>query len=313
MKAAIIGAGNVGKTIFHDLQRVRMIEEITLVGRSLDKIRAEVEDARDAAVVREEYGPRLHYGGYEATAGADIIIFTAGSSKVVSSDRMAMLHDNVAIAREIFSEVVRYNEDAIIINATNPLDPITMKIQQVTGQDPRKVIGSGTLLETARLVRYIAELLDLSDRSVHMSVVGEHGASAVALLSTVRVLGMTLQEYLASVTGESLPLNAEKLNETFKKEAFRIFHGKGYTSTGVSATVCRIAAAIAADSREIFPVSTVLQGEYGVQGVAVSVPSVIGRSGVEDIREVVMSDEENAAFLSSVDIIRKAALTEGLL
>ena len=105
----------------------------------------------------------------------------------------------------------------------------------------------------------------------------------------------------------------DTFNETFKKEAFRIFHGKGYTSTGVSATVCRIAAAIAADSREIFPVSTVLQGEYGVQGVAVSVPSVIGRSGVEDIREVVMSDEENAAFLSSVDIIRKAALTEGLL
>jgi L-lactate dehydrogenase len=113
-----------------------------------------------------------------------------------------------------------------------------MKIVQVTGQDPRKVIGSGTLLETARLVRYIAELLELSDRSIHVSVVGEHGPTAVALLSSVRVLGMTLQDYLGRVTGGSVPVNVQRLNETFSREAFSIFQGKGYTSTGVSAAIC---------------------------------------------------------------------------
>ena len=313
MKAAIIGAGNVGKAVFHDLQYVNMIHEITLIGRDINKVRAEVTDARDAAVLRETYGPKLFYGGYEATEGADIIIYTAGSAKQ-KADRMEMLHDNCVITEEVFSEIIRYNnKDAIIICLTNPLDVITMKIRQVTGRDARRVIGSGTLLESARLVRFVAELLELSDRSIHMSVVGEHGASAVALMSSVRVMGLPLEEYLHCVTGEKLPLNIERLNDAFKKEAYRIFTGKGYTSTGVSAAACRIAAAIASDSREIMPVSSVLQGEYGIRDVAVSVPSVIGKTGIADIMEYSMTEDEHKAFLASADVIRQAAMTVGIL
>ena len=162
-------------------------------------------------------------------------------------------------------------------------------------------------------MRYVADLLEISDRSIHMSVVGEHGASAVALMSSVRVMGLPLEEYLQSVTDHPLRLNTQRLTEAFRQHGFRIFHGKGYTSTGVSATACRIVAAIASDSREVFPVSTVLQGEYGVQGVAASVPSVIGRNGVEEIREGSMTEEERAAFKSSVDVIRQAAVAEGIL
>lgn len=224
-----------------------------------------------------------------------------------------MLHDNCVIAEEIFTVINRYNTDAVIICVTNPLDVITMKIQQVTGQNPRRIIGSGTLLESARLVRYVAELLELSDRSIHMSVVGEHGATSVALLSSVRVMGLTLEKYLQSITDEKLILNVARLSDAFKKEPFRIFHGKGYTNTGVSAAVCRIAAAIAADSREVFPVSSVLQGEYGVRNIAVSVPSIIGRNGIEDIREGSMTREEREAFLASVDVVRQAAIAEGII
>lgn len=311
MKAAIIGSGNVGKTVFHDLQHVSMIREITLVGRNIKKVQAEVMDARDAAVLRGGYGPKLLYGGYEGTEGADIIIYTAGSAKN-KSDRKQMLHDNCLIVEEIFTEVNRYNKDAIIICLTNPLDVITMKIQQVTGQSPHKVIGTGTLLESARLVRFVAELLELSEQSIHISVVGEHGSgsSAVALLSSVNVMGMGLEDYLRSVTDERIALNERTLNNAFKNEAFRIFQGKGYTSTGVSAAACRIVSAIAADKREILPVSSVLQGEYGITGLAVSVPSIVGRNGIEEIREVKMTKEEHEAFLASVDTIRQAALAE---
>ena len=108
-------------------------------------------------------------------------------------------------------------------------------------------------------------------------------------------------------------VNMERLNEAFKNEAFRIFYGKGYTSTGVAATACRIAAAIAADSREVFPVSSVLQGEYGVQGIAVSVSSVLGRNGIHQITEWSMTEEEHSAFLASVDTVRQAAETVGIL
>ena len=120
-------------------------------------------------------------------------------------------------------------------------------------------------------------------------------------------------DYLKQVTDKSLSLNAVRLNDAFKKEAFRIFHRKGYTSTGVSATVCRIVSAITADSREVFPVSSVLQGEYGVRGVAASVSCILGKNGIEVIREVFMSTEERDAFLTSVDGIRKAAASKGIL
>ncbi len=312
MKVAIIGAGNVGKAVFHDLQHVNMIREITLIDRNENKAKAEVADAKDAAVLWEEYGAKLSFGGYENTKGADIIIYTAGSSKI-QTDRMEILHNNCNIAEEVFTEINRYNQDAIILCVTNPLDVVTMKIQQVTGRAARKVIGSGTLLDTARLVRTVAELLEVSDRQIYIPVVGEHGASAVSLLSHFRIMGMSMDDYLKSVTDTDAILNVKALENIFKKVPFRIFIGKGYTSTGISATVCRLVAGIAADSREILPVSSVLQGEYGVRGVAASVLSIIGRNGIEDIHEVMMTEEERAAFLRSVDSIRQAAKSEGII
>ena len=312
MKVAIIGTGNVGKAVFHDLQHVNMIREITLIDRNKAKAEAEVADAKDAAILWEEYGAKLVSGGYEKTKGADIIVYTAGSSKI-ESDRMEMLHSNCAIAEEVFTEINRYNRDAIIICVTNPLDVITMKIQQVTGRDARKVIGTGTLLDTARLIRIVAEFLEVSDRQIYIPVVGEHGATAVALLSSFRIMGMTIDEYLKNATNTDAVLNVKALESTFKKGGFRIVNGKGYTSTGVSAAVCRLVANIAADGKEILPVSSVLQGEYGVQGVAASVLSIVGRNGIEDILEVRMSDEERDAFLLSADTIRQAAKSEGII
>ena len=313
MKVAIIGAGNVGKAVFHDLQHVNMIRKITLIDRNKKKAEAEVADAKDAAILWEGYRPKLDFGGYEKTKGADIIVYTAGSSKIENEDRMEMLHSNCVIAEEVFTEINRYNQDAIIICVTNPLDVITMKIQQVTGRAARKVIGTGTLLDTARLVRIVAELLDISNQQIYIPVVGEHGASAVSLLSTFRIMGMTMDDYLKSVIDTDADLNVKALENTFKKGGWKIVSGKGYTSTGVSAAMCRLVANIAADTREILPVSSVLQGEYGVRGVAASVPSVIGRNGIEEIHEVMMTDEERDAFLISVDTIRQAAKSEGII
>jgi L-lactate dehydrogenase len=159
----------------------------------------------------------------------------------------------------------------------------------------------------------MAELLDISEKSVNITVVGEHGSSAVALLSSVRIMGMTPEEYLKTVTNKDAEINVKLLNEKFKKDAYRILCGKGYTSTGVSATVCRVISAIASDSREILPVSSVLQGEYGITGVAVSVPSVVGRNGIEEIIETAMDEDERRGFLASADVIRNAAASEGMI
>lgn len=127
------------------------------------------------------------------------------------------------------------------------------------------------------------------------------------------VPGLPIEQYLQSVTDEGVILNVKRLNEAFKGEAFRIFYGKGYTCTRVSAAVSRIVPAIACDSHEVLPVSSVLQGEYGINGVAVSVPSIVGKNGIEEIREMAMTDEEKEAFLTSAETIRNAAATVGML
>ena len=312
MKVAIIGGGNVGRTIFHDLQYAKMIEEITLIGRNRNAIDAEVMDALDAATLRSDYGPKLYGGSYEDVKGADIIIYTAGTSKL-KADRLELLNENLKITEDIFSTINKYNKDAIVICVSNPVDLITMKIQKLRGNDPRKNIGTGTLLESARLIRFLSELLDISDKSVHISVIGEHGNSAVALLSSVRIMGLSIDEYLKTVTDNKASLNVEKLQEAFRNKAYKIINGKGFTSTGVSAEVCRIVSAIAMDSRDVLPVSSVLHGEYGIDGVAISVPSIIGKNGIEDIYEVMMTEEENALFRESVGKIKDLAIENDLV
>ena len=134
------------------------------------------------------------------TEGCDVLIYTAGSSKV-ATDRMEMLTENYTIAKEIFTQVNRYNQNGVIVCVTNPLDVITTVVREVTGRDRKKVIGTGTLLDSARIARYIAELVELSPDSVNMFVVGEHGNSSVPLVSSCRICGKSFEEYFVEEAG----------------------------------------------------------------------------------------------------------------
>jgi L-lactate dehydrogenase len=311
MKVAVIGDGNVGRAVFRELQNVSGVNEIVLVGRKPDRLKAEVDDYLDAVVLRGYDTPRLSYGGYEATEGADILVYCAGSGKV-EADRMEVLEGNCRIADSIFQQVNKYNRDGIILCLTNPVDVITMQVARTTGRDRSKVLGTGTLLDSARLTRFISDMLEISPRNTDMFVVGEHGNSSVALISSFRVAGMTLDEYLSSETGFAGHVNSSQLNETIRNAAFRIIKGKGFTNYGVAAAACVLVHAIASDARAVYPATVLLQGEYGLEGVAASVPAVIGAGGVEAIKRVKMTKEEEAGFYASVDIIREAASSVGL-
>lgn len=311
MKVAVLGDGNVGRAVFRELQNVSNINEIVLVGRNPSRLEAEVHDYLDAIVLRGFTLPHLSYGGYEATRDADILVYCIGSAKV-TNDRMEMLQDNCQIACSVFEEVCKYNQDSIIICVTNPVDVITMQIAKCSGRDRRKVIGTGTLLDSARLTRFVADFLEISSKSIQMHVVGEHGGSSVALLSSFRVAGMTLDEYLNSETGAEGHIDPDKVNAIIRDAGFRIFRGKGYTNYGVAAAVCALVNTIASDMRELLPASVLLEGEYGVEGVAASVPVVVGKGGVESIKRMKMTPEEDAGFFASVDVIREAAHSVGL-
>ena len=312
MKVAVVGNGHVGMAVFRELLDAPYLNELTLVGRRVDAVRSEVEDYLDATAVSKRHTPKLGYGGYAAVEGADIIVYAAGSSKM-ANDRLEMLQTNCDIAESIFREINKYNRDAIVLALTNPLDVIVTKIRQVTGRDRHKVIGTGTLLESARLTRCIADLLEVSPNSVSAWVIGEHGNSSVALVDNSRIMGLTLSEYLSAEVGVSLDMNPEAVNALIRERAFRIIAGKGFTSTGVAASAERVVSAIAGDTREILPVSMVLDGEYGVRGFAISVPVLVGREGAIAVKQLPLSDADRASFDASAETLRAACRDAGLV
>ena len=218
---------------------------------------------------------------------------------------MELLKDNCEIAKDVFEQVDKYNQNGIIICITNPLDVITTVIQKVTNRDRKKVIGTGTLLDSARLARYIAGLVELSPDSVSVDVVGEHGNSSVPLLSSCRICGKTLEDYFVDEVGGGL-ISAERLARIVREAGFKIFSNKGHTSYGVACAACRIVSVIIRDNRQILPVSVVLDGEYGLNGIALSTPCVIGREGIAAVKEISMTENERELFLKSANVVREA-------
>lgn len=209
------------------------------------------------------------------------------------------------VAKGIFREIDKYNKDAIIIAVSNPVDIITTTIQKLTGRPANKVIGTGTLLDSARLRRIVADILDVSADSVIFNMVGEHGNSSVLLWSTVNVAGMSLDDFLMLSASDKIEIHKEKLHNMVTSAGGKLIKGKGSTSYGVAAAVCRIVSAIISDTRELMTVSTVLNGQYGVNDIALSVPSIVGRNGAE-VMNTNMTDKEKEEFNESVRILTEA-------
>ena len=216
-----------------------------------------------------------------------------------------MLTENYTIAREIFTQVNRYNQNGVIVCVTNPLDVITTVVRDITNRDRKKVIGTGTLLDSARLARYIAELVELSPDSVNMYVVGEHGNSSVPLLSSCRICGKSFEDYFIEEAGGG-QISAEHLSRVVRTAGFKIFNNKGYTSYGAACAACKIVSAIIRDTRQLLPVSVVLEGEYGLNGFAVSTPCIIGREGIMSVKEMRMTEDESKQFQKSAKVVRDA-------
>lgn len=309
MKVAVIGNGNVGLAVFRELQRQNEINELVLVGRNKKKITGEVTDFHDADVLSRAFTSRqLIAGGYEETQGADIIVYSAGVGRKPGQDRLELVKENAAITRDIFKEVMQYNRDAIIVVISNPVDVLTAVIREITGFDRSRVIGTGTLLDSARLIRMISSLLEVSPRTVSGYVIGEHGNSSCVLWDTVRIGGISLQDYFAADTGSGSDIRTDRLSSFVRTVGAKIIEAKGYTSYGVAAATAAIVTAITLDSHDVYPVAMQMDGEYGLEKIAISVPCVLGRRGILKPVVLNLNDGDKAAFLQSADMIRQVTL-----
>lgn len=312
MKIAVIGNGNVGMAVFKELQNLREVHEIVLVGRNKEKIEAEITDYLDAKILRTSPTAKLSGGGYELTEGADILIYTAGAAQKPGQSRLELVEQNVEMTKSIFEQINRYNRDGIIIVLSNPVDIITKAIQKYAERPVSKVIGTGTLLDTARLKRYVSSMLDVSASSVDVLVLGEHGDSSCVIWSALRVLGMSLDEYLSMELDEEAEVKHSKLSAMVRQTAGKLISAKGFTAYGVAAAACRVVSAIVNDTHEILPLTVVLNGEYDVQDLAISVPCMIGRKGLITTKQMKLSESEKEEFLKSVSILRETANQVGI-
>ncbi len=307
-KIAIIGAGNVGATMAYTFALFGTASEIVLIDINETKARGEALDISHGMPLCPP--AKISGGGYELLDGADITIMTAGANQEPGETRRALTSRNMKVMDAASREIVARAPETILIVVTNPVDPLTRAAIDMTGFSPRRVLGAGTVLDTLRLRAMLAEHTGLDPRNIHGFVLGEHGDSEFAAWSTISISGMDMDEYCRNC-GQCDWQLPERMRAAFdadvRKAAYKVIDMKGATFYAVAVAVRRICEAILRDEHSILTVSSLLAGEYGVDGVCLSLPAVVGRRGVERVIPLKLAPDEELLLRHCADVVRAMA------
>ena len=303
-KIAIIGAGQVGASCAFALAQTGLARQIALADVREYKARGEALDIAHGAALLPSV--RVEGGGYEVIDEADLAVMTAGANQAPGESRRDLLQKNIAILRAAAGEIARRAPRAVLLVVANPVDALTRAAIKATGFPPARVLGSGTVLDSLRLRFMLSEHTGIDASSIHACVLGEHGESELPAWSSMSIAGMTLEEYCNDCGGCDACL-PEVMRAAFDREvrraAERVIAWKGATFYAIAVAVRRIAQAILRDERSILTVSSLLEGEYGLENVCLSLPCVLGRAGVLRRIPVKLAADELAALRASADAI----------
>ncbi|MFC5529973.1 L-lactate dehydrogenase [Cohnella yongneupensis] len=292
-RIVVIGSGAVGSTTAFTLMLRNRADELVLIDANHSKA---VGDALDMNHGIPFLGAtKLWAGTYEDCKGADIIIITAGAAQREGEPRTDLLKRNVSIMESIITEVLKYNTDGILLLASNPVDVMSYYAWRKSGWPVNRVIGSGTLLDSARFRYLIGNHLGIDPRSVHAHIVGEHGDSELPVWS------------LANVAGTALQIDESDKAELFantRDAAYQIISAKGATYYAIALALDRICTAILRDEGAVLNVSTLLEGYHGISDVYLGVPCIVDRNGVREILKLDLSEEEQALLQRSADKLK---------
>ena len=303
-KVTIIGAGSVGSTIAYTMAVQGLVSEIVMIDVNTKKALGEAMDIRQGTPFMQPC--KIYAGSYEDAAGSDIVIVTSGIARKPGQTRLELCQINVNILKSITPQIVKYAPDALYVFVSNPVDVLTYAFNRISGIPENRIIGSGTLLDSARLRTRIAECLSISHKDVHAFVLGEHGDSELAVWSGANVSGIDL-EHFCRLRGDGLhAADMDRLYQSVRDSAYEIIKRKGATYYGIAMAVGRIAEAIVRDEHAVLPISAVLEGQYGQEGLALSLPSIVGRNGLEEVLEVPMSQGERLALDASARQMKEA-------
>jgi len=299
-RVAIIGAGHVGATAAYALMLRALFRDIVLIDSNPELAAAEAADIADANALARP--ARIRAGDYADTAGAAIAVITAGGVTHGTQTRLSVAAESVLIVSDCVRKLMAAGFKGVLVISANPVDLMTHVAAHWSGLPPTQVIGTGTLLDTSRLKQTLSQVLKVAPGSIEGLVLGEHGDSEVACFSTVRIGGMALDQFCANREG----LGRTSIAHQVRDAGYDIVNGKGYTSWGVATAIVRICEAIVRDERAILPVSTLLSGQYGLSGLCLSLPCVLGAGGVRRILTPELAPDEAAGLAASANVLRTA-------
>ncbi|ATD55143.1 L-lactate dehydrogenase [Clostridium chauvoei] len=300
-KISIIGAGFVGSTTAYSLMIQGLASDIVIVDINKDKAEAEAMDlSHGAAFVK---AVDIKAGTYEDTKNSDIIIITAGIGPKPGETRLDIINKNLAIFKEIVPEVVKYSPNSILLVVSNPVDILTYITYKLSGFPKNRVIGSGTVLDTSRLKYMLSEHFDIDARNVHTYIIGEHGDSEITAWSLTNIAGMNADSYCQNVCSKCDKNFKYEIPNLVKNAAYEIINRKGYTNYAVALAVTRIVEAILRDEDSILTVSSLFQGQYGINDVYLAIPTILNRNGAKKILEVPLSTDEISKLKESSDLL----------
>ena len=302
-KAAVIGCGFVGSASAFSLMNSGLFSELVLIDADQAKAEGEAMDISHGVPFARQM--KIYAGNYDDIVDAAIIIVTAGANQKPEETRLDLVHKNVAIFKSIVPEIAKRNCKGILLIVANPVDILTYTALKLSGFEENRVIGSGTVLDTARLKTQLSEHLQVDSKSIHAFIIGEHGDSEIAAWSSSNVSGISLDDF-CEMRGHYHHREAtEEIAEKVKNSAYEIIEKKRATYYGIAMAVKRICEVIIRDEKSILPISSMMHGEYGIDDVVLSMPAIVGKNGLETKVPIELNEEEQAALKKSAATLKE--------
>ena len=305
-KVTVIGAGNVGATIAYTLAVEGFVNEVLLIDIREEKAAGEAMDIAQGAPFYS--GTRVYSGSYADAVDSDMVIITSGMGRKPGQTRLDLAQINVNILSDIAPQITKYAPDAIYLIVSNPVDILTYVFHKITNIPANRIIGSGTILDTSRVRSYLAKHFDISQQNIHTHVLGEHGDSSFIPWSQASVSTVDIEKYaeLVKAHGVDVPvLDREAVEEYVRSSGAQIIARKGATYYAVAVATVHICKCIFGDNDTALTVSTMLNGEYGISDVCLSLLTVVGQEGVKFRIPSHLTDEELGKLRHSADCLRK--------
>ncbi len=304
-KVTVLGTGMVGASFAYKLLGSGLASEMLLVDVNHKRAEGEMMDLQHAMPFDRPC--QISAGNYPDIKGSDVVVISAGVAQKPGETRLDLVKRNAAIFKEMIPQVVQAAPEAILVIATNPVDIMTEATIRYSGLEAGRVVGSGTILDTARFRYLLGDYYQVDPRSVHAYIVGEHGDSEVPVFSTADIGGVTLEEVCKQQGRGYNQADMDNIFEEVRTAAYKIIERKAATYYAIASGLLRIVEAILRDQRTVFTLSNRMKGQYGVKDVCLSLPSVVGRAGISRTLTLPLNEKEMAGFQNSAAILGKLA------